>query len=358
MYRHFKTEDYYEVISEANSSDDLSELIVYRSIKTGKTWVRSKAEFYSEAKPGILRFTPINNNFDFQYMTLVNHILTNGRDKSDRTGKGTRSITSYSFNIDISELFPLLTVKRTFYRSIFEELIWFLRGSTDVSQLKSLRKDSAKKTIWCDNSSCTFLKGRNLPYKEGYIGPAYGYQWRGKSTFKGELQWCDYTKEYIDIADPGIDQIQYVINEIKNNPDSRRILISNWDVNNISNMALPPCHILFQIVVRDDYLDGIMYQRSADLFLGVPFNVASYSALLYILARVTNKKPGIITIHFGDVHIYSHHIEQAQLLNTLQIYDSPTLHLSDTIDIDTLSIDDFKIKGYKCGPYIEAEMAI
>jgi len=351
MYKHYKTGDQYEIVNEALDSDDLKPLIVYRSVKTGQVWVRPKEEFFSEVN-GVPRFEPIklNNNFDGQYMKLVNHILTNGRDKSDRTGVGTRSITSYSFNIDISEYFPLLTVKKTFYESVFGELVWFLKGSTCANYLTT--------KIWCANSSEEFLKKRGLPYLKGYIGPSYGYQWRGCSHIPGELQWDDKYHYYTENTYPGVDQIQYIIDEIKNNPDSRRILMSNWDVRHISSMALPPCHVLFQVVVRGDYLDSIMYQRSADLFLGVPFNVASYSALVYILAKLTGKKPGIITIHFGDVHIYSNHIEQAQSLNDLQIYDSPKLEISEIDNINNISIDHFKLIDYKCGPFIKAEMAI
>ncbi len=351
MYKHYKTGDKYEIISDALDSDNLESLIVYKSVKTGQVWVRPKEEFFSEVD-GIPRFTPIivNNNFDGQYMKLINHILINGRDKSDRTGVGTRSITSYSFNIDISEYFPLLTIKKTFYESVFGELIWFLKGSTCANYLNT--------KIWCANSSEEFLKKRGLNYEKGYIGPSYGYQWRGCSYIPGELQWENQCACYMNDAMPGVDQIQYIIDEIKNNPDSRRILMSNWDVNNVQNMALPPCHVLFQVVVRGDYLDSIMYQRSADLFLGVPFNVASYSALVYILAKLTGKKPGIITIHFGDVHIYSNHIEQAQLLNDSRIYDSPKLEISDITNVNDISMDHFKLTNYKCGPFIKVEMAI
>lgn len=355
MYRHFKnpvTGDIYEILHEATSADNLGLLVVYKSMNTGKIWVRSKSEFFSDVNPGQPRFMliPITNNFDFQYLKLVNHILLNGRDKNDRTGTGTRSITSHSFNIDVSTHFPLLTVKKTNHETILKELIWFLNGSTCTS--------NSGTSIWTANSSKEFLQSRGLDYKKGYIGPAYGYQWRGKTSVEDELQWCNESKQYLTAAKPGVDQINYIINEIKNNPDSRRILMSNWDVANIKNMALPPCHVLFQIVVRDEYLDGIMYQRSADLFLGVPFNVASYAALLYIIAKVTNKKPGILTIHFGDVHIYSNHISQARLLNQLQVYNSPTLELSETIDINNLSLNDFNIVGYKSGPFIKAEMAV
>ena len=355
MYRHFKhpiNGDVYEILHEAISSSNLSEQIVYKSLQTGKVWIRSKAEFFDIMEPEKPRFMliKVDNNFDYQYLKAISHILTNGRDKSDRTGVGTRSITSYTFDVDISNSFPLLTVKKTFSKSIFAELIWFLKGSTYTKNLDT--------TIWDANSSCHFLRHRRLTYKEGYIGPAYGYQWRGKSHIPDELQWSDDTCEYDTESQPGIDQIQYIIDEINNNPDSRRILMSNWDKNNIKNMALPPCHVLFQVIVRDEYLDGIMYQRSADMFLGVPFNVASYSALLYILAKVTNHKPGRLVVHFGDMHIYSNHIEKSKKLLDGVVYDSPTLELSDDLNINNLSLDDFKLINYKSGPYIKADMAV
>jgi thymidylate synthase len=228
--------------------------------------------------------------------------------------------------------------------------MWFLKGSTYTKNLGT--------NIWDANSTCHFLRHRRLKYDEGYIGPAYGYQWRGKSFVPDELQWCNETKQYKSEATPGIDQIQYLINEINNNPDSRRILMSNWDKSNIHNMALPPCHVLFQIIVRGQYLDGIMYQRSADVFLGVPFNVASYSALIYILAKITNHKPGRLVVHFGDMHLYSTHLEKAKELLSKTVYDSPTLELSDNLDINNLSLDNFKVLNYKSGPYIKAEMAV
>lgn len=362
MHRHYKhpiNGDVYEILHEAFNSSDMSEQIVYKSLQTGKVWVRPKSEFFSEVQPNTPRFMliKVNNNFDYQYLKAVSHIMSNGLDKSDRTGTGTRSVTSYTFDIDISASFPLLTVKKTFINSILEELIWFLKGSTNANNLGT--------SIWDENATSEFLKGRGLNYEQGYIGPAYGYQWRGKSYISGELQWCNITKTYTNKPQPerlSGDQIQYIINEIKNKPDSRRIIMSNWDVSNISNMALPPCHVLFQVIVRGKYLDGIMYQRSADVFLGVPFNVASYSALLYILAKLTNYKPGRLVIHFGDMHIYSNHFEQAKRILSMPVYDSPTLQLipdsDSSFDINNLSINNFKLINYKHGPFIKAKMAV
>lgn len=350
IFRHYKNRQYYQLLHDAKDSTNCQDMIVYRSLSTGQIWVRSVGEFYGYVEPGRARFAPIKNNFDGQYLELTNRILNTGRTKDDRTGVGTKSITGYTFDIDISEKFPLLTIKKTLHRSIFEELIWFLRGSTNSKNLGT--------RIWDANSSCHFLRGRKLDYEEGYIGPSYGYQWRGRTYIDGEMQWNDFCKIYDTNLNPGFDQIQYMIDEINNNPDSRRILMCNWDAKNVSKMALPPCHVLFQIIVRGNILDGIMYQRSADLFLGVPFNVASYSALLYILAKITGKIPGRLIVHFGDVHIYLSHLEQATSLNSLEIYESPKLEIKDGIDINNLDISDFILTGYQSGPKIDAQMAV
>lgn len=350
LFQHFRNNQYYKIITEAlYAADGQEELVVYKSIKTGQVWVRDRDEFYGLVC-GKLRFAPVRNTFDGQYLELVNHILLNGRDKPDRTKVGTRSITGYTFDIDVSESYPLLTIKKTNYQTIIRELIWFLRGSTNSA--------NSKVKIWCANSDANFLKNRGLAYQEGYIGPSYGYQWRGQTHIPGEMQWNDFTKTYDTNLNPGFDQIQYIIDEIKNSPESRRILMSNWDAKNIHRMALPPCHVLFQIVVRNEFLDGIMYQRSADLFLGVPFNVASYSALLYVLAKITDKKPGRLIIHFGDVHIYLNHLDQARMLNDRKIYESPKLAIKNIENINSITENHFELSGYESGDFIPADMAV
>jgi thymidylate synthase len=331
----------YEFVCESKSADDSTELINYKSLSTGIIWTRKKSEYLSETGASRFVLFPLKNTFDLQYLELTNKILTTGRVKTDRTGTGTISLTSYTFDIDISENFPLLTIKKTNYTSILDELLWFISGSTNTANLDT--------RIWDANSTAEFLKSRGLDYPVGYIGPSYGYQWRGKSHVPTDI---DYG------LPEQIDQLQYMVNEINNNSDSRRIIISNWDAKNVSKMALPPCHILFQVIVRDEYLDGIMYQRSADLFLGVPFNVASYSTLLYILANVTGKKPGRLVTHFGDVHIYSNHVEQAKLLNGLSIYNSPTLSIAGKLDLNKIDKKCFTLNNYCSGPWIKAPMAI
>lgn len=344
-FLHNKTQGIYELITTATNEADLTELAVYRNITSGATWVRPINQFAE-----IDRFSPILNDFDGQYLKIVNIILEKGKAKDDRTGVGTVSITSHTFDIDISERLPVLTLKFTNYETILKELIWFLSGSTNSNK--------AKVKIWCANTSAKFLADHGLDYKPGYGGPMYGYQWRGKSSIPGDLQWDNTLGAYAETATPGVDQIQYVIDEIKNNPNSRRILISNWDAKNIKNMALPPCHILFQVIVRGDYLDGIMYQRSADLFLGVPFNVASYSTLLYILCNITDKKPGRLVTHFGDIHIYKTHLDKAAMLNDRPIHESPKLVIKEKLDINNIDYSQFELVDYVSNEKIMAEMAV
>lgn len=391
-YQHYKG-GVYKILHEGQNENTQEQVIVYQSVDLKTVWVRPKQEFYGlvndiprfklmDGQDSLdvlgeqIRLSPnktiilaslqssinkmlidrekliVCNEFDKQYIALVEKILKTGRVKTDRTGTGTISITSHVFDIDISENFPLLTVKKTQYSSILDELLWFLSGSTNIKNLNT--------SIWDANATTDFLTKRGLNYPEGYIGPAYGYQWRGKSHVKNDLVWDNLTKNYInhDINHTGPDQIQYIIDQINNSPDSRRILMSNWDASNIDNMALPPCHTLFQVIVRDEFLDGIMYQRSADVFLGVPFNVASYATLLYILANVTGKKPGRLVIHFGDVHIYSNHVDQAKSLKTLPVYNSPTLTINGKLDINNLDKKDFTINEYLSGPWIKAPMAV
>lgn len=297
-------------------------------------------KLYSISEDSITPYNYSKNNLDHQYLSLVSCILTHGTIKDDRTKVGTKSITSYTIELDISTYFPLLTVKKTNFISILDELLWFLSGSTNTANLNT--------RIWDANSTREFLDSRNLNYPEGYIGPAYGYQMRGESHIATDLQW----------RPKGVDQIQYMIDEIHNNPSSRRILMSNWDVRNIKNMALPPCHVLFQIIVRGDYLDGIMYQRSADVFLGVPFNIASYALLLYIIANITDKNPGQLIIHFGDAHLYSTHLTQAQELLSKPTFDLPQLKIDGKLDINNLSPSNFELINYQSGKWVKVPMAV
>lgn len=293
------------------------------------------------------------NSLDQQYINLLKDILANGEDAMDRTQVGTKSVFGRQMDIDISQAFPLLTIKKTHYTNILDELLWFLSGSTDVGKLHS--------KIWDGNSTPEFLATRGLIYPPKYIGPSYGYQMRG-NTGIDEFSWDNINKEYsVDplFACRGIDQIQNMIDTIIKDPKCRRNILNNWDVENVQYMALPPCHALFQVNVRNgQFLDGQLYQRSADVFLGVPYNIASYATLIYILANITGLKPGRLIMTFGDVHIYNNHIEQCNKLLDAKIYDSPTLEITEKLDINNLQMSQFNILNYQSGKYLYGKMAI
>ena len=236
-----------------------------------------------------------DNHIDILYKNLVNKILNKGKLRKTRSG----NVISYfgtELDIDVSEYFPLLTTKKMFFRGIIEELLWFLRGNTDSKYLENLGVN-----IWKGNSSKEYLESLNLPYEEGDCGAIYGFQWR---------HWnAPYIDCHSDYKDKGIDQISECLNLIKNDPNNRRIIISGWNVGQLNKMALPPCHVLYQFYVEEDNLSVKMYQRSSDVFLGLPFNIASTSALLYLFAHLTNKKPDRVIITIGDTHIYTDHID-------------------------------------------------
>ncbi|MBR1626449.1 MAG: thymidylate synthase, partial [Bacteroidales bacterium] len=231
-----------------------------------------------------------------QYLDLLDYVLKNGTEKEDRTGTGTKSVFGYQMRFDLSKGFPLLTTKKLHTRSIIYELLWFLKGDTNVKYLHD-----HKVSIWDEWAD-----------KGGDLGPVYGHQWRHWDTANGGF----------------IDQISQVIEQIKHNPDSRRLIVNSWNVAQIESMALPPCHCMFQFYVADGKLSLQLYQRSADIFLGVPFNIASYSILLAMVAQVTGLKCGEFVHTFGDAHLYSNHLEQAQLQLTRQPYPLPVLKLN------------------------------
>ncbi|MBR1770135.1 MAG: thymidylate synthase [Bacteroidales bacterium] len=262
-----------------------------------------------------------------QYLDLLDTVLKNGSDKQDRTGTGTRSIFGYQMRFNLSEGFPLLTTKKLHTRSIIHELLWFLRGDTNVKYLHD-----NKVSIWDEWAR-----------EDGDLGPIYGYQWR---------HW--------DKKDGGfVDQITEVCNQIKTSPDSRRMIVSAWNVGAISEMALPPCHCLFQFYVSDGRLSLQLYQRSADIFLGVPFNIASYSLLLAMMAQVTSLKCGEFIHTLGDAHLYSNHLEQAKLQLTRQPLTLPELKLNPEIkDIFSFTYDDIKIENYEAHPHIKASVSV
>ena len=267
------------------------------------------------------------NNVDKQYIELCRHILDNGIQKQDRTGTGTLSIFGYQMRFDLNEGFPLLTTKKLHWKSIAYELLWFLRGDTNIRYL-----NENGVTIWDEWAD-----------ENGDLGPIYGYQWRSWPDGKGG----------------NIDQIAQVVEQIKHNPDSRRLIVSAWNVADIDEMALPPCHCLFQFYVSNGKLSCQLYQRSADVFLGLPFNIASYSLLTHMVAHVTGLKVGEFVHTLGDAHIYSNHIEQVETQIQREPRKLPTLKIKRKVtDIDDFTFEDFEIVGYDPHPHIKGEVAV
>ena len=257
----------------------------------------------------------------------MQHVLKHGIEKSDRTGTGTKSIFGHQMRFDLSKGFPLITTKKCHLRSIIHELLWFLKGDTNIKYLK----DNGVR-IW-DEWADT----------EGNLGPVYGYQWRSWPAASGKH----------------VDQITQLINQIKTNPDSRRLIVSAWNVGEIENMALPPCHAFFQFYVADGKLSCQLYQRSADIFLGVPFNISSYALLTMMIAQVCDLKLGDFVHTFGDAHIYTNHFEQANLQLSRETKTLPTLNINPNIkDIFDFSFEDFELINYDPHPHIKAQVAI
>lgn len=262
-----------------------------------------------------------------QYLNLLNRVLTEGVEKEDRTGTGTISVFGHQMRFDMSEGFPCLTTKQLHLRSIIYELLWFLNGDTNV---KYLQENGVR--IWNEWAD-----------EDGDLGHIYGYQWR---------LWPDYNGGHID-------QISDVINTIKNNPDSRRIIVSSWNVADLPNMNLPPCHAFFQFYVADGKLSLQLYQRSADIFLGVPFNIASYALLLQMVAQVTNLQPGDFIHTLGDAHIYSNHLEQVKLQLTREPRSLPTMKINpDVKNIFDFKFEDFELIDYDPHSHIKGKVAV
>ncbi len=262
-----------------------------------------------------------------QYLDLLDHILTQGTEKTDRTGTGTLSVFGYQMRFDLAKGFPLLTTKKLHLRSIIHELIWFLNGDTNIGYLK----DNGV-SIWDEWAD-----------EKGDLGPIYGHQWRSWGTPNGET----------------IDQISQVIEQIKTTPDSRRMIVSAWNVGEIEQMALPPCHAFFQFYVADGKLSCQLYQRSCDVFLGVPFNIASYALLTSMFAKATGLEVGEFVWTGGDVHLYSNHLEQARTQLQRSPYDLPTLKiLRDVESIFDYRFEDFEIVNYQAHPHISAPVAV
>jgi thymidylate synthase len=262
-----------------------------------------------------------------QYLDLLSHILENGNEKTDRTGTGTKSVFGYQMRFDLQKGFPLLTTKKLHTRSIFHELLWFLKGDTNIKYLHD-----NKVTIWDEWAD-----------ENGDLGPVYGKQWRAWQGADGKIT----------------DQISQVVNQIKNSPDSRRMLVSAWNVGEVEQMALPPCHIVFQFYVANNKLSCQLYQRSADVFLGVPFNIASYALLTQMLAQVCGLEAGEFIHTLGDAHLYLNHLDQAKLQLSRTPYELPKLKLNPEIkDIFDFKYEDITIEDYVSHPHIKAEVAV
>lgn len=262
-----------------------------------------------------------------QYLDLLQHVLQHGHPKQDRTGTGTKSVFGYQMRFDLSQGFPLLTTKKLHIKSIFYELFWFLQGNTNVDYLHQHGV-----SIWDEWAD-----------PQGNLGPIYGYQWRSWPRANGG----------------SIDQITQVIQQIKTNPDSRRVIVNAWNVGELDKMALPPCHVLFQFYVAEGKLSCQLYQRSADVFLGVPFNIASYALLTTMVAQACNLQVGEFIHTLGDAHLYNNHLEQAQLQLTRTPKPLPILKVNPAVkDIFAFQYEDFQIEGYDPYPSIKAPIAI
>ncbi|MDD2892375.1 MAG: thymidylate synthase [Halothiobacillaceae bacterium] len=262
-----------------------------------------------------------------QYLDLMRHVRDHGTEKADRTGTGTRSVFGYQMRFDLAQGFPLVTTKKLHLKSIIHELIWFLRGDSNIAYLKQHGV-----SIWDEWAD-----------EQGELGPVYGVQWRSWPKPDGGH----------------VDQISQLVQQLKTNPDSRRLIVSAWNVGEIENMALPPCHAFVQFYVAEGRLSCQLYQRSADIFLGVPFNIASYAALTMMLAQVCALKPGEFVHTLGDAHLYNNHLEQVELQLGREPFALPTMRLNPVIDdIFAFTFDDFSLENYQSHPHIKAAVAV
>mmetsp|Transcript_38422 Transcript_38422/g.151717 ORF Transcript_38422/g.151717 Transcript_38422/m.151717 type:complete len:340 (-) Transcript_38422:20-1039(-) len=310
-----------------------------------------------EERSAVLLGSPMSVNGDeiaaphdeMQYLNLVRHIIENGHEKGDRTGTGTLSVFGAQMRFDLRSSFPLLTTKRVFWRGVAEELLWFLRGSTDAKLLsdKNIR-------IWDGNGSRKFLDDLGFhERREGDLGPVYGFQWR---HFGAEYEGPD-----ADYSEKGVDQLKECIHTIKTNPNDRRIIMSAWNPVDLKKMALPPCHMICQFYVANGELSCHMYQRSCDMGLGVPFNIASYALLTYLVAHECNLKPGDFVHTLGDAHVYANHVEALKIQLERKPKPFPQLVIKDREGrngIEDYEFSDLEIIGYDCHKTIKMDMAV
>lgn len=293
---------------------------------------------------------------EYGYLHLLQKILDEGIVKSDRTGIGTKSIFGTQLKFDLSDSFPILTTKKVFWKGVVEELLWFIRGEHDSSKL-----EAKGVKIWVGNTTREFLDKKGLQYlPEKSIGLGYGVQWRNWN--------CEYnyglggTDAFQIYKDSGFDQLKHVVETLRKNPTDRRIIVSAWNPSQVSMMALPPCHLLYQFDVTDGKLNCQWYQRSVDSFLGLPFNISSYALLTCLIAKITNLTPGTLTFAGGDTHIYLNHLDQVKEQITRQPFAFPILNIKKDIkelsDIEALELSDLELVNYKSHATIKAEMAV
>lgn len=292
------------------------------------------------------------------YLELLHKIIEEGEDRPDRTGVGTRSVFGEQWRIDLQEGFPLLTTKKMFWRGIVEELLFFVRGDTNTHLLSD-----KKINIWKGNTTRDFLDKRGLPYPAGEMGPGYGFQWRNwGGSYECDVQEDEESKRIITKKDDGIDQLAQVIHSLRHNPTDRRMLVSAWNPTQLSRMALPPCHLLYQFYVSKGRLSCQFYMRSIDVALGLPFNIASYALLTHLIAEITDLEPGELIFVGGDTHLYLNHLDGMQEQLQRKPYARPTLkihkELRELEDIEAMTFKDLELDGYECHPAIKMPMAV
>ncbi|XP_045480465.1 thymidylate synthase-like isoform X1 [Harmonia axyridis] len=292
-------------------------------------------------------FHKIEDHEEYQYLNHIKNILNKGVKKSDRTGVGTLSIFGAQMRYTLNESFPLLTTKRVFWRAVVEELLWFIRGSTNALKLREKNVN-----IWDANSTREYLDSIGLPHRvEGDLGPVYGFQWRHFGA--------EYKDMYSDYTGQGIDQLMKIIETLRSNPNDRRMIMCSWNPIDLPKMALPPCHCLVQFYVANGELSCLLYQRSADMGLGVPFNIASYALLTNIIAHITDLKPGEFIHSMGDSHVYLNHIEALKVQLQREPRPFPTLKIKRKVEkIEDFTFDDFELINYKPHPKINMVMAV
>ncbi len=329
-----------------------------KSLKSNSTLNHDNMIYVSDDELTLLkRNREVQQHEEYQYLHLLEDIMENGSDSDDRTGVGTRKIFGTQLKFSLRDSFPILTTKKTYWKGIVEELLWFIRGDTNANHLKEKGVH-----IWDGNTTREFLDKQGLKYPEGFIGPGYGWQWRnwngGYEVFWGA---GGNNRARTIYGQNGIDQLSEALEKIKNKPDDRRILVSAWNPSQVPEMALPPCHLLFQFQVSNGELHCQWYQRSVDSFLGLGFNISSYALLTCFFAKAADLTPGSVTFCGGDTHIYKNHFDQVKEQLSRTPYEFPQLEIPDikTIqDIENLTLEDCKLVGYQSHKAIKAEMAV